>query len=74
MNGAILADFEGSPASGTHAISFYCDDIEATVAELKGRGVAFVDEVTDVGYGRAIHFTVPGGFQLELYQPHYSKG
>ena len=44
------------------------------MAELKGRGVAFVDEVTDVGYGRAIHFTVSGGFQLERYQPHYSKG
>lgn len=27
---------EGAP-SGTHDISFYCDDIERTVAELKGR-------------------------------------
>ena len=44
------------------------------MAELKGHGIEFVDEVTDVGYGRAIHFTVPGGFRLELYRPHYSKG
>ena len=28
------ADEEGAP-SGTHDISFYCDDIEKTVAELK---------------------------------------
>ena len=24
--------------SGTHDISFYCDDVEETMAELKGRG------------------------------------
>ena len=28
----------GEPASGTSDISFYCDDIVASVAELKGRG------------------------------------
>ena len=31
-------DAEGK-SSGTHYISFYCDDIEQTVAELTGRGV-----------------------------------
>ena len=31
-----------SPA-GTHDISFYCDDIEKTVAELKQRGVEFTE-------------------------------
>jgi catechol 2,3-dioxygenase-like lactoylglutathione lyase family enzyme len=27
--------------AGTHAISFYCDDIRGTVAELKRKGVEF---------------------------------
>jgi catechol 2,3-dioxygenase-like lactoylglutathione lyase family enzyme len=59
--------------SGTHAISFYCDDIKKTVAELKGRGVEFTGEIEDHGYGLVTHFKVPGGFALQLYQPLYSK-
>ena len=35
-------DFPGSPPSGTHAVSFYCDDIEKTVAEMRERGVEFL--------------------------------
>lgn len=59
--------------SGTHDISFYCDDIEQTVSELKGRGVEFTEPVTDQGYGLVTHFKVPGGFQVQLYQPRYHK-
>ena len=62
-----------SPASGTADISFYCDDIHATVAELKAKGVEFVEDVVDHGYGFVTHFKVPGGFQLQLYQPKYAK-
>ena len=57
--------------SGTHDISFYCDDIEQAVAELKGRGVEFTDAVTDAGFGLITHFKVPGDFQVMLYQPRY---
>ena len=63
-----------SAVSGTHDISFYCDDIEKTVAELKGRGVEFTGPVEDHGYGFVTHFKVPGGFDVQLYQPKYSKG
>jgi 4-hydroxyphenylpyruvate dioxygenase-like putative hemolysin len=62
-----------SQASGTHQVSFYCDDIQRTITELKSRGVEFVDGVSDMGYGLATHFRVPGDFVLELYQPHYKK-
>lgn len=65
---------EGKEApSGTAYISFYCDDLEATVAELRGRGVEFVDEISDAGYGRVTHFKMPGDFTVQLYQPHYEK-
>lgn len=60
-------------ASGTAAISFYCDDINQTVHELKSRGVEFTKEVEDQGYGLVTHFKVPGGFVVQLYQPKYSK-
>jgi len=60
-------------ASGTPHISFYCDDIHKTIAELKGRGVEFTDEIADLGYGLVVHFKVPGDFTIQLYQPRYSR-
>ena len=33
--------------------------------------VEFNDEISDVGYGLAIHFEMPGGVPVELYQPAY---
>jgi catechol 2,3-dioxygenase-like lactoylglutathione lyase family enzyme len=63
---------DGRP-SGTHAISFYCDDIHQTVSELKSRGVEFVDEVVDAGFGWVTHFKMPGDFAVQLYQPRYQK-
>ena len=63
---------DGRP-SGTHYLSFYCDDVEKTVKELRARGVCFTDEIADRGYGLAIHFEMPGDFQVELYQPTYVK-
>jgi catechol 2,3-dioxygenase-like lactoylglutathione lyase family enzyme len=61
---------QGAP-SGLQDISFYCDDIKATVAELKAKGVEFTQEIEDHGYGFVTHFKVPGGFTLQLYQPKY---
>jgi predicted enzyme related to lactoylglutathione lyase len=63
---------DGAP-SGTADISFYCDDIAATVRELAARGVRFVQDVEDHGYGWVTYFDVPGGFKVQLYQPKYGK-
>ena len=63
---------DGAP-SGTHDISFYCDNIEKTVAELRARGVEFVDGITDAGYGLVTHFTMPGDVTVQLYEPRYQK-
>jgi hypothetical protein len=65
------ADASDGKPSGTHYVSFYCDDIKETVSELSERGVEFVDDISDVGYGLAIHFEMPGGVKVELYQPSY---
>ena len=67
------ADPEHGGPSGMHNISFYCDDIEKTVAELKSRGVEFTADIADHGYGLVTHFKVPGDFEVQLYQPRYSK-
>lgn len=59
--------------SGTHDISFYCDDIHKTVDELRGRGVEFTDGVSDQGYGLVTHFKMTGDLVVQLYQPRYEK-
>ena len=64
---------ENNPPSGTRDISFYCDDLEGTVAELKARGVEFTDDIFDAGYGLVTHFKMPGDFRAQLYQPRYDK-
>jgi len=68
------ADEKDGAASGAPSISFYCDDIKKTVAELTGRGVEFTCPVEDHGYGLVTFFKAPGGFTIQLYQPRYSKG
>ena len=64
---------EGDPPSGTHNVSFYCDDLEKTVKELKSRGVTFDDAIADHGYGFVTHITLPGGVKVQIYQPKYVK-
>lgn len=65
---------EGSdPVSGTADVSFYCDDIEATMRELRTRGVEFTQKAEDQGFGLVTFFNVPGGFKVQLYQPKYQK-
>ena len=65
------ADEAGGAPSGTHDISFYCDDIYKTVSELKAKDVTFKGEIEDHGYGFVTYFLVPGDFYVQLYQPKY---
>jgi uncharacterized cupin superfamily protein len=59
--------------AGTHDVSFYCDDIHGTVAELAARGVVFTHPVEDHGFGLVTHFEIPGGIAAQLYEPRYQK-
>jgi predicted enzyme related to lactoylglutathione lyase len=59
--------------AGTHAISFFCDEIEQTVEDLKAKGVEFTAPIEDHGYGLVTHFKMPGEATVQLYQPHYAK-
>lgn len=55
-----------------HELSFYCDDIHQTVTELKQRGVEFTTDISEQNWGWLTHFKMPGGGEIELYQPKYS--
>lgn len=63
----------GESPAGTRDISFYCDDIEATVRELRDRSVEFTTGIEDQGFGLVTRFTMPGGIDVQLYQPSYTK-
>jgi hypothetical protein len=63
----------GKTKTGFHEISFYTDNLENTVAELKERGVEFDTEIEDAGFGFTIHLTMPGDIKVMLYQPKYTK-
>lgn len=63
---------DGQP-SGTHDISFYCDDVERTVEELKARGVEFTGGIEDRGYGLVTSLQMPGDVRVQLYEPKYTK-
>ncbi len=69
------ADMAVHPADvPMHDISFYCDDIRATVAELRSRGVEFTRDITETESRWMTRFRMPGGLDVELYQPKYTKG
>ncbi len=65
---------EGAPAeSGTrHLVSFMCDDIHATVADLKAKGVTVGGEPKDEGYGITVMLSLPGGAEVMLYEPRHA--
>lgn len=67
------ADPAGGAPSGTPSISFYCDDVAKTVAELKAKGVEFTTPIADHGYGHVTFFRMPGDVLVQLYQPKYQK-
>ncbi len=52
-----------------HGISFYCDNLRETVAGLQRRGVEFSTEITEQQWGWTTRFRVPGGEEVELYEP-----
>jgi predicted enzyme related to lactoylglutathione lyase len=60
------------PASGHHELYLMCDDIEATVADLKAKGVEFTGPIENQGFGRLTRLRVPGGGEVGLYQPRHA--
>lgn len=60
---------DGRPA---HELSLVCEDVEATVAELTAKGVEFTAPITDQGYGLVTMLRLPGGGELQLYQPQHT--
>jgi len=67
------AELAAHPTSGDehHELYLMCDDIQATVAELTGRGVEFTRPISEQGFGLMTAFAIPGGGELALYEPRH---
>ena len=64
-------DHSGAPPAGTTEVSFYCDDLVATMTELTGRGVVFEGPPQDQGFAMVAYFEMPVVGRTMLYQPRY---
>ncbi len=54
-----------------HELSLMCDDIEATAAELRAKGIEVKGEPTDAGFGITLTLVLPGGVEVLLYEPRH---
>ena len=52
-------------------VSLICDDLDATMAELRDRGAEFVGGAQEQSWGRVARLKVPGAGEMTLYQPAY---
>jgi catechol 2,3-dioxygenase-like lactoylglutathione lyase family enzyme len=56
---------------GQHQLHLMCDDINATVEELRGKGVEFSTGISEAGWGLMTTLTLPDGSDLALYEPRH---
>ena len=64
-------DSPGEETSAHHELSLMCDDIEATGRELRVKGVEVRGEPEDHGYGITTMLVLPGGVEVQLYEPRH---
>jgi predicted enzyme related to lactoylglutathione lyase len=57
--------------AGRHELYLMCDDIHATTAELRAKGVEFSRPIAEERWGLVTAILLPGGVELGLYQPRH---
>jgi hypothetical protein len=67
------AEMAVHPTDGTPSQQVYlmCEDIEATIDELRSKGIKFTQAVREASWGRITAIALPGGGELGLYQPRH---
>jgi len=60
----------GTPP-GTQQLSIMCDDIGATLDELRNKGLEVTSEPNDEGFGITAFVGLPGGVQMMVYEPRH---
>lgn len=54
-----------------HQFTIVCDDIRATVEELRAKGMVITSQPADEGWGVHVMLGLPGGLQVMLYEPRH---
>ena len=54
-----------------HELYLMRDDIQATLAELRAKGVEVARDVTDQGWGLLAAIRLPDGGEFPIYQPRH---
>lgn len=54
-----------------HQLSFMCDDITATIRELRAKGIDVKGDPVDEGYGITVMLGLPGDVEVMLYEPRH---
>ncbi|MDQ6831260.1 MAG: extradiol dioxygenase [Gemmatimonadota bacterium] len=62
---------EGEENETNVELYLMCDDINATVAELKGKGVEIARPITEARFGLMTALKLPGGGELGIYEPRH---
>ena len=57
--------------SNCHELFLMCDDIKATVEELKSKGVEFTQPIKNEQWGLVTSIKIPSEGKLGLYQPKH---
>jgi predicted enzyme related to lactoylglutathione lyase len=66
------AELAVHPANvGGHELYLMCDDIDATLADLRANGVEISRDVSDQGWGLLAAIRLPDGTEFALYQPRH---
>ena len=58
-------------AGARHQLTLMCDDIVATIRELRDKGIEVRGEPEDEGFGITSTIVLPGGVELMLYEPRH---
>jgi len=64
------AAFHDSEKNDQHELYLMCDDIAATLKDLRSKNVK-VSEVNEQRWGKLATFTLPGGGKIGVYQPKH---
>jgi catechol 2,3-dioxygenase-like lactoylglutathione lyase family enzyme len=64
------AAFHDSEKNGQHELFFMCDDIAATLKDLRAKKIE-VSEVSEQRWGKVAKFELPGGGKIGVYEPKH---
>ena len=67
---SLEAAFHDSEKNDQHELFLMCDDIAASLSDLKSKDVK-VSDVSEQRWGRLATFTLPGGGKIGIYEPKH---